>query len=78
MEENQQRKFVSSQKIKSTNLEYDHQEYNPFGKQGSGAPLRDENGSILTVRAGYFSEAHQNNANQSTMHNSSSPMRSNL
>lgn len=29
--------------------------YNPFGREGAGAPLRDENGRIIAERLGFFS-----------------------
>lgn len=33
------------------------QNYNPFGKGGAGAPLRDSDGKVLAERVGYFSES---------------------
>jgi hypothetical protein len=29
--------------------------YNPFGKSGAGAPLRDNSGNIITERPGFLS-----------------------
>ena len=29
--------------------------YNPFGREGAGAPLRDTDGRIVAERIGYFS-----------------------
>jgi len=31
--------------------------YNPFGRQGGGAPMRDPEGHIIASRAGYFNWA---------------------
>ena len=28
--------------------------YSPYGRQGAGAPLRDETGHIIATRVGYF------------------------
>lgn len=32
--------------------------YNPFGRMGGGAPMRDETGHIIASRVGYFSESN--------------------
>ncbi len=34
--------------------------YNPFGRMGGGAPMRDETGHIIATRMGFFNE--NNNA----------------
>jgi hypothetical protein len=30
--------------------------YNPFGRMGGGAPMRDETGHIIASRMGFFNE----------------------
>lgn len=59
MEEDQRRKQKTTQKQVKYDMQYEGRDYFPFGRQGGGAPLRDENGNIQTMRAGYFTDHNQ-------------------
>jgi hypothetical protein len=48
--------------------------YNPYGRAGGGAPIRDEYGHIVATRVGYFSITSKSLANQLRHHSPTSLM----
>jgi len=51
--------------LKEEDEKWDRQNkgYNPWGRQGGGAPMRDETGHIIASRVGYFSIDTNNQGN---------------
>lgn len=77
MDENYQKKYANTMKVKQNDYRFDQDSsgYFPFGKQGGGAPRRDEQGNIMTMRAGYFNDQQLAHNNPEMFHSSHTPPR---
>ena len=56
MQQKELEKVQEQEKLRKYNekLEREIKDYNPWGRQGCGAPIRDEQGHIVAARAGFF------------------------